>query len=294
MQIHTIQSFVMLCHEKNISKCSQKLHISQQGLSRQIKSLETELGVTLFTRNTKGVELTKEGEILLQYFEPLLDTYQTGMQELRKYQNKTSEVLRVSVCPGIKNVLGLDFFVRFQKEHPGMRLKLEFKSDVDCEEDLYTEKADAAFLDWPVHENEYDSHKIIESPLVAVMNRNHPLSNKSALHMQDLYGMHIYIPDESHRMTQLFKEHRPDVYDSVIIDITANEYDDFFHQLPKNDDGIALTFQFLCDQLDPELVALPFVEDSYVSLSYCVKKSRKQTKALKAFSEYVKNAVIEL
>ena len=68
MQIETIHSFVMLCQEKNMSQCSQKLHISQQGLSRQIKSLENDVGASLFIRTNKGVTLTKEGEILFPHF----------------------------------------------------------------------------------------------------------------------------------------------------------------------------------------------------------------------------------
>lgn len=50
--------------------------------------------------------------------------------------------------------------------------------------------------------------------------------------------------------------------------------------LPKGGKGIALTFRFLCQDLDPELVAIPIVEESFVDLYYCTKKSMPPTMLL--------------
>lgn len=287
MQIQSIGSFVMLCREKNISKCSEKLHISQQGLSRQMKALENEVGAKLLLRTNKGVELTREGEILLPKFQKLWDSYTAGMKELREYQKNHQEVLSVAVCPGIKSALGLDFFMKFQQENPAICLRLNFQSDMDCEEALHGGRVDAAFLDWPIHEAEYDAYLVVKSPLVAVMKRDHPLAGHASISMRELAGTHIYIPDESHRMHQRFLEHWPDFYHSVIIDFTHNDYEAFYHELPKKAGGVALTFRFLCNNLDAELVAVPVEEESYVELFYCVKKDCAPNAALDKFSDFI-------
>ena len=285
MQIHQLQSFIMLCEEKNISRCSQKLHISQQGLSRSIKSLEQELGTTLFIRTTKGVELTEECTLLLPGFKKTLDLYNQSLRELRDYQKSHQETIRIAICPGIKHLLGLDFFKQFQS--PKVRLKIEFHSDVECEEALYNGKVDAAFLDWPEHKEDYEHYLVIKSPLVAVMRKDHILSSKKSLSMKDLKGMNVYIPDDSHRMSQRFMKYWPEFYHSVIIDFTTNEYESFYQDLPKSDGGIALTFAFLCDDLDPELIAIPIEEESFVELYYCVRKDHPQSAALDLFSSYI-------
>lgn len=287
MQIEHIQSFVMLCQEKNISKCSQKLHISQQGLSRQIKSMEQELGALLFIRTTKGVELTEEGKLLYPGFKKSFEKYSQSIRELKDFQKCHQQTIHISVCPGIKQLLGLEFFNDFQLKNPDIRLKLEFRSDVECEEALYNGKADAAFLDWPEHKNEYDNYLVVKSPLVAVMKKTHPLSVKSAISMKDLAGMNVYIPDESHRMTQRFMKYWPDFYKSVIIDFTTNEYESFYRELPKIGGGVALTFRFLCKNLDTDLTAIPITENSYVELYYCVKKDNDRNPALDCFSDYI-------
>lgn len=287
LQIQQIQSFVMLCREKNISKCSEKLHISQQGLSRQIKAMEQELGATLFIRTTKGVELTGEGELLLPGFKKAMDVYSQSLRELKDYQKSHQETVRISVCPGIKPLLGLEFFTEFQANNPGVHLKLEFHSDVECENDLYSGNVDAAFLDWPEHSDEYDTYMVVNSHLVAVMRKDHELSERKSLSMKDLEGRSVYIPDDSHRMTQRFIRNWPEFYKSVVIDFTTNEYESFYRDLPKKAGGIALTFRYLCDDLDPELTFIPIEEESYLKLYYCVRKDRAAGKGLSLFSDYV-------
>lgn len=287
MQIQHIQAFVMLSQVKNISKCSQLLHITQQGLSRQISAIEHELGTQLFTRTSKGVELTKEGEVLLPGFEEAWKNYNLGLRALSDYQKSHQETIRVAVCPGIKQAVGLDFFKRFQIQNPNIRLKMEFQSDVACEDALYQDQVDAAFLDWPIHKYMYDSFLVVKSPLVAVMRKDDILASRSSLSMLELSGRNVYIPDDSHRMAQRFAQYWPDFYRSVIIDFTTNDYDTFYKELPKSGGGIALTFRFLCDKLDPELIAIPVEEESYVELFYCVKKNHTKNSALNRFSNYI-------
>lgn len=287
MQIQQIQAFVLLCQEKNISRCSKKLHISQQGLSRQIKAMEREMGVKLFTRNNKGVEPTEEGKLLFPRLKKAKEYYDQGMRELKDYQKSHQETIRVAVCPGIKQLLGLEFFQAFQRANPGICLKLEFHSDVECEDALYHGKVDAAFLDWPEYSGEYDTYLVVRSPLVAVMRRDHPLSCRDEISMRDLAGMDVYIPDESHRMSHRFAKYWPEFYHSVVIAFMSNEYESFYRDLPKSGGGVALTFQFLCDDLDAELVAIPIIEKSFVELSYCVRKDHAKCNALERFSDYI-------
>lgn len=287
MQMNQLQSLVLLCQEKNISKCSEMLHISQQGLSRQIKALEQELGITLFFRTTKGVDLTPECELLLPGFKKTVDIYNQTLHKLADYQEKKQQTIRIAVCPGIKQLLGLNFFRTFQQKNPDINLVLEFHSDVECEEVLYHGIVDAAFLDWPEHMEDYDSYLILKSPLVAVMRKDHILSNKKPLSMRDLSGMNVYIPDESHRMSQRFKQNWSDFYNSLIIDFTTNEYESFYRDLPKIDGGIALTFEFLCQNLDPDLIAIPIAEKSYVELFYCLRQDHESSRALTIFSDFI-------
>ncbi|BDR57053.1 LysR family transcriptional regulator [Xylocopilactobacillus apis] len=64
MEIRVLQYFLAVVEEKNISRASQKLHVSQPNVSRQLRELEEELGITLFDRGGRQIELTESGEYL--------------------------------------------------------------------------------------------------------------------------------------------------------------------------------------------------------------------------------------
>ena len=61
MELRVLCYFLAVCQEKNISKTAESPHIAQTSLSKQIKDLEEELGVTLFTRGHRQISLTEEG-----------------------------------------------------------------------------------------------------------------------------------------------------------------------------------------------------------------------------------------
>ena len=72
MEIRTLQNFLTVAREENITKAAEILHITQPTLSRQIKSLEEELGQKLFIRHSFHIELTEAGVLLRKQAEDLL------------------------------------------------------------------------------------------------------------------------------------------------------------------------------------------------------------------------------
>ncbi|MGI6118302.1 MAG: LysR substrate-binding domain-containing protein [Bilifractor sp.] len=286
MQLQTIRSFLALCNISNISKCSALLHISQQGLSRQIRSLENELGTQLFIRQPRGVVLTPQGELLRPYFQQMLNSYDNGLRSLKKYNESRARDLTLYVCPGIHTALGTAFFLKFDQEHPEINLRLHYASDPECEEALTTGKADAAFLDHPQHPEFFDMYEVVHSRLVAVVCPDHPLVKKKEISLKDLKAERCYFPDASHYKNQDFKKLYPDIYYSLDRSYISNDYEDYIN-LPKVLGGVALSFEVSLRNLDPDLVVIPIKEESYITLSYCLRKDQPMTIAVQAFSNYV-------
>ena len=78
MEIYQLRAFVIIARERHLTRASQILHVSQPAVSGQIKSLEAELGVTLFDRRHGGMELTAAGATLLPHAESVL----AGVEEM--------------------------------------------------------------------------------------------------------------------------------------------------------------------------------------------------------------------
>lgn len=79
--------FYTVANTGNISKAAEQLFISQPAISKSIRKLEQSLDVTLFSRNSRGVQLTEEGEILYTYVQKAFFSLQTGESRIKKITN---------------------------------------------------------------------------------------------------------------------------------------------------------------------------------------------------------------
>ena len=93
MDIRIMEYYLAIVREGNISAAAQALHVSQSALSRQIKDLEEELGVTLFERGSRRIKLTEEGMILRRRSEEMVRLMQgRGAYRSRRIAGVSSSV----------------------------------------------------------------------------------------------------------------------------------------------------------------------------------------------------------
>jgi LysR family transcriptional regulator, nitrogen assimilation regulatory protein len=97
MDLRQLRSFVQIADLASISKAAERLHITQPSLSLQIKSLETELGVQLLTRHSKGVTPTNQGRVLVGHARKILG----DLDQITKLLSSTSSNPTGRVAVGI-------------------------------------------------------------------------------------------------------------------------------------------------------------------------------------------------
>ena len=105
MEFHHLRAFAAVAESRSFSKAARQLHVSQPPLSRHIHQLEEELGVQLFVRKTTGVELTREGSLLLEKARTVL-AEASGFMELagRTKTGQTNQV-RIAMAPGLCEIV---------------------------------------------------------------------------------------------------------------------------------------------------------------------------------------------
>lgn len=82
MDIRDLEAFKIVCEQKSITKAAHYLYMSQQGLSKTIKNIESELNTTLLIRKASGIELTRTGAYLYGKLPGLLETYEGILNEI--------------------------------------------------------------------------------------------------------------------------------------------------------------------------------------------------------------------
>lgn len=97
MELYQIKSFVAIARERNLTRAARLRHLSQSALSSQLKALEAELGVSLFTRTARGMELTEAGEMLLVQAREVLEAAERMRQKAMALHRGGSESVTIGL-----------------------------------------------------------------------------------------------------------------------------------------------------------------------------------------------------
>ncbi len=97
MELNQLKSFVKIAETHKLRKAANHLHISQSALSSQIKLLEESLGLQLFTRTSKGMELTDNGRILYSHAIEVLQSAECFSTKARELTGKTSHTVKIGI-----------------------------------------------------------------------------------------------------------------------------------------------------------------------------------------------------
>ena len=169
VDVRHLQYFAMVAQERNLRRAAERLYMAQPPLSRQIKQLEERLGVALFTRHSKGLSLTAEGERVLEIIRPLLRQREETYERLRKEIRPQGGVLRL----GLSTAFEQGVFSKLEtvlRERYGGRLRIRRASSPKIAADVRKGRLDAAFVALPL---EAPGLEVLETayaePLVAAV-----------------------------------------------------------------------------------------------------------------------------
>ncbi len=118
MTLKQLEYFLEIARMGSVSKAAQMLNISQPPLSMQLKALEEELGVSLFNRTKRGLEITQEGLMLEERAKVVLAFLQETTEDLHKFSNSKECTLRIGSIGSINNQLLPNIISRFCRDYP--------------------------------------------------------------------------------------------------------------------------------------------------------------------------------
>ena len=133
----------------NISKAAKELYISQPAISKAISKLEDSLGLSLFTRSSRGVQLTSEGEILFEHTSEAFDALDRGEQELKRIQEFDIGHLRIGVSNTLCKYILLPYLKTFIDQYPHMKVTIESQATAQTLARLEQQKIDLGLVAEP-------------------------------------------------------------------------------------------------------------------------------------------------
>jgi LysR family transcriptional regulator, cyn operon transcriptional activator len=124
MEFAHLRTFVAIVDAGGVHRAAAQLHLSQPAVSRQIQSLESELGVPLFDRIGRRVQLTSEGEDLLRRSRRLLADAHSIVERAGALKKGDTGILRVGATPQVLESTLANFLKRFHELYPGVEVQL--------------------------------------------------------------------------------------------------------------------------------------------------------------------------
>ena len=149
MELRTLHYFTVVAQELNITRAAEKLSMSQPPLSNQIKTLEEELGVQLFIRGKRHLELTEEGTLLLRRAVQIQELADKTRQEISSLREGMTGIIYLSMVEGRAPFLAAQWIAGFREKFPLVRYNLWNGSSDDVLDRLRKGLADLAIIAAP-------------------------------------------------------------------------------------------------------------------------------------------------
>jgi DNA-binding transcriptional LysR family regulator len=202
MDQRQLQFFLTICQEKNLLHAAGRCFITQQGLSKSMQQLESELGVPLFIRSHKGVELTEFGRILRDMAGPFLDQHDKILTAVRLTKQKINHV-SIGMMNGFSSTVPREFFRQFLIKNPDIYLDISTFDKQNVEKSIVNEKLELGFLNTRPDAACFTIHKSKVVKMVLVIPKDHRFAGRQNIKLADLKDEPLLILNDNQRITDL-------------------------------------------------------------------------------------------
>jgi len=207
MELRHLRYVVAIADTLHFRQAAERLHMSQPPLSQQVRQLENELGITLFQRTKRHVQLTEAGKLFVEEARLILAQANLAAQVATRINNGEAGQLVIGVAGPADAQFFIDILRLFGKRHPQVRIYVRNISTADQIQAVRERRLHAGFVTPPVDDPELAFEKVISRPVVIALPRNHPLATRTKVPLRALAG-------ESHVM--FARALAPRVFDATI------------------------------------------------------------------------------
>ncbi|HST54728.1 MAG TPA: LysR substrate-binding domain-containing protein [Solirubrobacteraceae bacterium] len=197
MELRELRYFVTLAEERHFGRAAERLYIAQSGLSKAIKRVERELGVDLFERAHRNVELTDAGVTLLTRASDVLGRFDEVFAIADAARMGLVGTLTVAVTPVARHHTAPLIMQRFEADHPDVFLVRREQLGNAMVADVASGYLDAGIAYCPEVRDDLLYEPIKDIELRVLIDSNHPLARRPAVALPELRAEHFLIPPES-------------------------------------------------------------------------------------------------
>ena len=187
-----VTGFLAIVKHKSFSRAAEELFISQSCLSKQMKTLEEDLGVKLFDKNMGRISLTEAGKEFLDFSVKLVNEYYEMLDSISKYSQKHSGEIKVGSIQIMSNYDISTQFVSFQAAHRNTHMSIVLREQQTLKSMIDDGTLDCAVIRIDhLDMDRYEAIPLVQDELVLVCPQDHPFSRSSSISMNQLANQQL-------------------------------------------------------------------------------------------------------
>lgn len=193
IELRHLRAFVVAAEELHFTRAASRLHLCQQGLSAQIRHLEHELGVTLFRRTTRKVELTEAGETFREQAAEILQAVDDAVADARRTAPADQDVITIGYTPTVSGDVLSSVLERAHETLPHIRVALCETWTPETVSGVAEGRFDVAISRCPVLPADFAATEVRREPIGIVLAESHALAAEEWIPVEALDGLVLSI-----------------------------------------------------------------------------------------------------
>lgn len=181
IDLRQLRAFVAVAQSGNFSRAARRLGLSQSALSQAIRQLETEIGMRLFDRTTRSVQLTRIGAEFLPGIQRLLGDLDHQLQDLRDLQQHRRGHVTVACVPSVALRLMPAVLAEFQRRHPRIGVAVREAPRQQIIAAIRSGDVELGIANVPGDDPDLDGTFLLTDRFALVMRRDHPLAARDSI-----------------------------------------------------------------------------------------------------------------
>ncbi|MGD9561312.1 MAG: LysR family transcriptional regulator [Pyrinomonadaceae bacterium] len=207
MEIRQLKAFLAIAEAKTFTAGARRVNVTQAAISMQIRQLEDEVGLPLFTRTPRRVIMTEAGEYLLDRARKILREHDSALAEIAEVAGAEYGRLRIGSASGTFAMHQLPgILARLREKFPNAELTVSAGTSQTLVDKMMHGEIDTAFVSLPVDNLNVSTESLFSDEIVAIAHPKHPLANEKYISAATLAGEKLILGERGGNTRRMIDE----------------------------------------------------------------------------------------
>lgn len=282
MNIQKYMAFVKTIEYGSLTKAAEALNYTQSGISRMIKDLETEWGVSLLERGRSGVSLTSDGIKLLPQLKRICNEQEILLTQIEELHGIQSGMIRIGTFSSVATHWLPNMIKIFKKDYPKIDFELLLGDYTEIESWILEGRVDFGFLRLPT-KAELETVFLEQDRLMVVIPENHPLADCEKFPVNELMNSPFMLLEKGAKaeISEIFDKHH------ISPQVHFTTWDDYaIMSMVENGLGISILPELILQRIPYRIIPKELEVPAFRSIGIAMREKKLLSLAAKRFIEY--------